>query len=254
MITEPTGVNQLLGELAQQCGFDLWWDERDQKLKFRAVRQPSTDPTELNDRQHIIADSWAIKEDMKQRISQIWVYYNQKDPTKSLDDTKNYSQIRVKVDPSLESEEKYGKPGIKKIYSRWLESAAQSIQLTSRYLSRFQNGVKYLRIRLDAKDRDIWTGELVSVSLHSIVDEVGLPESRTWQVISAEEIQPGEVVEYNLQDYTFIGERSGVWMDTINCRDSANQWTAGGAGVNEYYFDNSGNTLKHIKKNNLKKT
>ena len=243
LITEPTGVNQLLGELCQQCGFDLWWDERDQEIKFRALRAPSELPTSLNDRQHIIADSWKFDSDLKQRVSQVWLFYNQKNPTKPLDDTKNYSRVRLKVDPDLEDDNKYGKPAIKNIYSRWLETAPQAIQLTTRYLARFQNGARYLRIQCDAKDRDLWTGHLVSITLHSQVDEVGLPETKTYQIISAEEIQPGEIVEYDLQNYVFVGARFAYWMDVINCRSEAGQWTQSAHGVNEYYFDNSGGTL-----------
>jgi hypothetical protein len=37
-ITEPTGINTLLGELTEQGLCRIWWDELDQEIKFRAVK------------------------------------------------------------------------------------------------------------------------------------------------------------------------------------------------------------------------
>lgn len=243
LITEPTGVNQLIGELCEQCLFDIWWDEREQEIKFQALRAPTETPIPLNDRQNIIAGSWSTKSDMKQRASEVWVYYRPRDPTKSVDDKANYSRATIRVDPTLAGPEKYKERQIRVIYSRWLETAQQVLQVTVRYLQRFQDGAKFLKIRCDAKDREVWTGTIVEVTLHSMVDAVGLPETRRWQVISAEEVLPGEVVEYNLQNYLFAAARYGFYVDVINCRDAANQWTLSGGGVNEYWFDNSGGTL-----------
>lgn len=243
LITEPTGINTLLGELCEQCLFDIWWDERVQEIKFQALRAPTEVPVPLNDQQHIIAGSWSMKSDMKQRASEVWVYYAPRDATKPVDESANYTRATIRIDPSLEAAEKYGEARIKTIYSRWLESAAQVFQVTVRYLQRFQDGAKFLKIRCDAKDRDIWTGTIVEVTMHSMVDAVGLPETRRWQVISAEEVKPGEVVEYNLQNYLFAASRYGFFVDVINCRDAAGQWTLSGSGTNEYYFDNSGGTM-----------
>jgi hypothetical protein len=129
------------------------------------------------------------------------------------------------------------------IYSRWLESSIQVLQVTVRYLQRFQDGAKFLKIRVDAKDRDVWTGTIVEVTLHSMVDSVGLPETRRWQVVSAEEIVSGEVVELNLQNYLFAASRYGFFVDVINCRDAVGQWTLSAHGTNEYYFNNGGGTM-----------
>ena len=223
LITEPTGVNQLLGELCQQYLFDIWWDERDQEIKFKALRSSTTAPYTLNDRQHIMK-GWSTKVDMSQRVSEVWVFYKQKDPTKKLDDTKNYSAVHIIDDPSLELATKYSAPAIKQIFSRWLESDAQCIQLVFRYLARFQDGAKYLKIRVDAKDRSIWTGAIVETSLYSMVDAVGLPEAKRWQVISAEEVVPGEIVEYNLLNMSFAASRYLVWQDDPLAHVSTGKW------------------------------
>jgi hypothetical protein len=226
LITEPTGVNQLLGELCQQYLFDIWWDERDQEIKFKALRSSTTAPYILNDKQNIMP-GWTTKVDMGQRVSEVWVFYKQKDPTKKLDDTKNYSAVHIIDDPSLELAKKYGSPAIKMIFSRWLESDAQCIQLVFRYLARYQDGAKYIKFRLDAKDRSIWTGAIVETNMYSMVDAVGIPEGRRWQVISAEEVIPGEVVEYNCLNMSFAASRYLVWQ-------------VGGAGRTGKWADASG--------------
>ena len=243
LITEPTGVKSLIEELSEQCLFDLWWDERAQELKFRPVHAPSDDPVEFNDRQHIIEKSWSQSSDMKTRITQVWIFYNPRNRILGVEESDNYQEVRIRIDPSLESTDLYGEARVKTIYSRWIENANQAIQLSARYLSRFQDGAKYLKIRCDAKDRDTWTGDVIAVTLHSMVDEVGNPEKRSFQVISAEEVSPGETVEYNCINYYFIAARYFYWMDVINCRDAAGQWQPRPGGTNEYSFDNSGGTL-----------
>ena len=211
LVTEPTGVNQLLGELCEQFLFNIWWDERTQEIKLAAIRAMTGNVTALNDRQNIMADTWEPKSDMSLRVSEVWIYYKQKDPTKSLDDTKNYSQVHILVNPDLEAATKYQAPAIRSIYSRWLESSVQAIQVTARYLARFQDGAKYLKIQLDAKDRALWTGDLATSLLHSQVNDVGLPEVRGWQIISAEEVVPGEVVEYTLMNHVYITGKYGYY-------------------------------------------
>ena len=212
LITEPEGVEKLLGELQQQCLFFLWWDERRQEVRLKALRPPLEEPTELNDRQHIKAGSWAHRVDDDQRISQVWIYYQPRNPTEDLDEPTNYRRLRVRINPGSESNDQYGERRVRRIFSRWLETEAQVINVAARMIGRYVDGAKYLRLRLDAKDRELWTGDVADVSLWSQVGLTGLPESVRYQVISAEEVQPGETVEYDLLRYEFIG-RFAFWME-----------------------------------------
>lgn len=213
VISEPVGVNTLVGELALQCGFDLWWDERDQEIKLRAVRLVTETPTELNERQHIIADSWSFTDDPKQRVSRVWVYFNPKNYVAGLDDTANYENAYIMVDVDLESSFKYGEPAVKKIFSRWLSTNGQAVLVASRYMARFQDGAQFLKIKCDAKDRDLWTGDIVTVELRSIVDAVGLPDIKTYQIIKAEETDPGTEIEFTLMLYDFINYKVAIWTE-----------------------------------------
>lgn len=146
IISEPTGVNELLGELTEQCLFYIWWNERDQEIQLKAIRPATETPTPLSDRNNILQGSTAITEVPKERISQIWVFYGQTDPTKALDEQKNYARVRIRADLDKESADQYGEQVIKKIFSRWLVSDGQAINLGARLLARYSDNPQYLSL------------------------------------------------------------------------------------------------------------
>lgn len=215
LITEPTGVNDLLSELTEQCLFYIWWDERQQKIEMEAIKPPDDEEAvpRLSDDKNIIADSAAMAVDPAGRVSQVWVYWGQSDPTKKLDEEGNYRRIRVRVDALAESDNQYGEQRIKKIFSRWLNSEGQAINTSSRLLMRYRNNPRTMTIAVDAKDRDHWTGDVLDVSHRNIVDATGMPVWQRFQIISAEETVPGHRAEYQMQVYEFgVGFRFGRWM------------------------------------------
>jgi hypothetical protein len=214
LITEPTGVTDLLGEITEQALFYIWWDERDEQIKLRALRPASGDPVKIiGNFQNILAGSFELKAKPKERISQVWVFFGQRSPVEKLDDEQNYRRVRVRLDGDSESDLQYGESRIRKIYSRWIQTDAVAIQTTTRLLSRFRDTPEYIAFALDAKDRDLWTGDLSDVTVDGIVDETGAPKVQRWQVISAEETKSGEVAEYQLQRFSFgPDDQSSFWM------------------------------------------
>jgi len=217
LITEPTGVTDLLGEITEQALFYIWWDERDEKIKLRALRPSSGDTvTSIDNFKNILAGTFELKAQPKERISQVWVFFGQRDPTQKLDDDQNYRRVRVRVDADAESDLQYGERRIKKIYSRWLQTDAMAIQTTARLLIRFRDTPEYIAFAVDAKDRSMWTGDLADVSVDSVVDVTGANRVNRWQVISAEETVSGEVTEYQLQRFEYGGAdeqgQSAFWM------------------------------------------
>jgi len=222
LITEPEDVEQLVGELSQQCLVYLWWDERDQEIKLAAIRPPTKTPPELNDRQHIIADSVSYKRDVKARISQYWIYFQQRDPTENLDETTNYRRLRVDIDSEAEQDDQYGSKQVKRTYSRWLQRESQAIQLGGRMLDRYRNGRRQIRLRVDAKDRSIWTGEIVDVVIWSQVDDTGAPRVERHQVLSAEEVEPGHLIQYDLQELEFLVNERFIFISPDGIPDYEN--------------------------------
>lgn len=214
VISEPTGVRTMLSELAEQCQFLLWWDERAQRIRFEALKPlDGLAVAQLNDDEHIVADSVRMRADPGARASQVWVFYGVVDPTARVDDDTNYRHLLVRADLDAESADQYGEPSIYKIHSRWLTTEGQALNAATRILNRRRDPPRTVTLEADAKDADIWTGDVVDVTHRGIVDFNGMPVTTRFQIISAEDVEPGHRVRYELQSYAFaLGVRSAFWM------------------------------------------
>lgn len=206
-ITEPTGVTTLVGELLQQCLCYIWWDELEQEIKFRTIRPPlpSDNVKTLTADSNIVSNSLSQSREPSQRISQVWVYYNQVDPTKDVTDTTNYGIIKIAANLALESATEYGESVIQQIFSRWFVTgnAGQVTTLGGRLLAQYGNNPLYVNFSLDAKDRDLKTGDTVRLTHPNIVDDTGAPKQTLLQVISANESQAGHRIDYKCLIYAF---------------------------------------------------
>lgn len=213
LITEPTGVTELLSELTEQTLFYVWWDERRSLIELRAVKPEVDAVPRVTDRDNILEGSLGLTEDPKQRVSQVWVFWGLIDPTADVDDEANYTRVRIRADLEAESEREYGEQRIRKVFARWIRSEAVAINLAVRLLARYRDTPAFLTFRLDAKDRALWTGDAVRVTTRIRVDESGRETTEVWQVISAEESLSGEAVDYKLQRSDFGDGRFWFWMD-----------------------------------------
>ncbi len=191
----------------------------------------------LNDESHIIRDSVILREDPNQRVSRIFVYYDQKDPIKAINDVGNYLSVRGHIDVNAESEDEHGDIRIRQVFSRWLKTAPQAIQTTTRLLARFRDSIQTLSVKIDAKDRSITTADVLDVTTRAVVDETGNAAPSRWQVIALEEIVPGEIIRFDMQRFEFIG-RFWVWAaEDAPDYDSA---TDGEKEINSYWSDDDG--------------
>ena len=210
LLTEPVGVTTLLGELSEQCLVYVWWDERAQQVRFKAIA-PALDPvpvlTEQND---LLADSVSIKVEPDQRASEVWVNFLPRDATETGEERKNYRRTRVRVDATAASEFEYRERLVYEVFSPWLVNDTQTSLLTLRLLSTYRDPPKYLSFALDIKDRDIGPSEAFDIEFRGFVDESGLPARVRYDVISAHESPPGERVKIEaVQSLYGVNERYG---------------------------------------------
>jgi len=212
VVAHPTGVSELLSELMEQALFYMWWDERTQKVLLRAVRPDTETPVSVTDRDHIIEDSMSVKEEPEQRITQVWVYWAIKSPVHHVDDPDSFRRIRIRADLEAETAVKHGDSRIRKVFARWIQTRGQAINLTARILGRYGVSPKIVQLELDAKDRDLWTADLINVTTRLITDDTGQALETLFQVISAEEHVPGHRVKYTLQKSEFQGINFAFWM------------------------------------------
>ena len=213
LISEPTGVQDLIAEITGECQFYIWWHETTQEIRLRAVRPATEDPVTWNEAGHILADSMSATEDTNQRVSRVWVYYQPRNWAEDLDDEANFRKVRLSIDADSESPSEYDESKVKRIYCRWISTDAQALNLGSRYLARYRDNQKYLTVRVDAVNRDTWTADVVDITASPYVDFTGNTETRRFQVISAKEVQAGEVIQYDLQEFGFIGGKFAFWME-----------------------------------------
>lgn len=208
IVTEPTAVATLLSELMVQVGFYLWWDEREAKVKWRAIRGVGSNPDILTDSDNIIADSFSIKEMPRQRVSQVWMYFDRRDYTAPLDDPSSYRQQLVSAGQNFYAEE-----AIRPIYARWLNSLALARNTANRILTRYIDTPSSCTFQMDAKDRAYWVGDTVRISHFKDRDEFGQKRLRRWTIVSAEEIVDEQRIRYTAEDTTLYGIVNFVMAD-----------------------------------------
>jgi hypothetical protein len=127
-ITEPTAVKQLLSELIEQVGLIVWWSDDPAQVNIQVLRAVASTADTI-DENVILKDTLEFEDQPEKRVSQVWTWFGQRDPTRPLDEESNYRSAAVTVDSETASQE--ATPAIKKIYSRWIplggETAAEHL-------------------------------------------------------------------------------------------------------------------------------
>jgi len=124
-IAEPTGVRQLISELVEQAALAIWWDDAQQKVRLQVLRSVPTTAA-LFDEHNILEGTTGITEQPDKRISEVWTFFDMRNPCEPLED-RNFKSVAVSVD--LQRESDYGSSAIKKIMSRWIPNGGRAVAL-----------------------------------------------------------------------------------------------------------------------------
>ncbi|MCP3946315.1 hypothetical protein [Herbaspirillum sp.] len=204
LITDPVPVAKLVSEVQEQATCHVWGDERAALVKMKAIRGVDSDPLTVSAETHIMP-GLKLTEKPRERASQVWIYYDIRDYTGDIDDAGNYNRASIVADLGSETEEQYGEPSIRRIYSRWLNTAALANTTGSKISNRYVDVPRVVTFTLDAKDRLYWVGDILKISHYLDVDQYGVRQEKRWTITSAEEIVSGEVVRYTAEDTTLYG-------------------------------------------------
>lgn len=198
LITEPTGVNDLLDEITQHT-IMLWWNERDQEIQMRSIIQLAQDYGPFDDTDNVIAESVSVVRDDKSRVSQVWVAYGLRTPVLEMDELKNYSAVKVSVDLDAESANEYNQKKVKRIWSRWLflDKGAVASEIANRLLRQYKDTKHIITMDLDPKDDDAWTGDIVGLATRQVQDATGTTPTRDYRVLEVNEMFKGDAVQYS---------------------------------------------------------
>lgn len=200
IIVKPFDVYKLLQELAEAAPHYLWWDERTQLIQLTALKAPPTGQAVLDMDANFIADSFTTKDKSDLRFSTILVNFGQFDPTKRLDEFSNYQISYARSD--ADSVNAYGSDKIKTINSRWLATGneAAARQLAALIGRRFSDIPREINFSLEAKDGNVWTGQVWDINHRDIVDQFGAPTDTTFQILSAKET---DQFRYQALEFTY---------------------------------------------------
>src|SRR5699024_9358239 len=122
-------------EICEQALFYIWWDERAQLIRMQAIApRIYEDVEQIDDRRNIIADSIDLRDEPSARVSQVWVFWGVRDASASLTQDDNYTRLRVRADLDAEKPEQYDDSRVRKIYSRWIHTEGQAINLSTSIL------------------------------------------------------------------------------------------------------------------------
>jgi len=205
IIADPTGVNALIAEMAEQMYFYPLWDERIAKLKLRAIRPAAGDTIHnLDEFANLERDSVRITDLPDQLITQVWVYYGIINPVAGLNDPANYAAREI-ILTDEGSPVKNGVEKIKKIYCRWIgrTNGAAAVDLGKKIIARYGRAPRQATFALSNKDSAVWLGDFASLSHRLSVDVTGLPVALNLQVMSAQQQKPGTRFVYTAQEFVF---------------------------------------------------
>lgn len=205
VISEPEGVASLLEELTEQSMLMLWWDERQQLIRLKALTPPTQRYTvrKLKDSTDFIEGSVSVKYLENMRYTQLWVRSYPKDWTQ-LDEDKNYGRLYIGTNLDLESDIAYGDARIKQMNSRWFSQDAQSVTLYSRFSSIFSEPPIELKAKIDAKNLDISIGDIIDVETRQITDYNGNAKTLRVFVTEMKESEIGHSIEITVLSTGFL--------------------------------------------------
>lgn len=217
-IAEPTGVNQLASELIEQAALALWWDDLGQKINLQVLRSIPTDAATY-DSSKILEGTLNIDEQPELRISEVWTYFNQRNPLEGLTEENNYKSIAVTVD--LQRQADYGSAAIKKIYSRWIPNGGRSIalRLNEIQLARYGDPPRAFEFAV-FHGENIELGGGYKVGSDFLQDETGAPYLANAQVIRLAE--GSEMIRVAAEEVLFDIPESDLNARTIILDTSQN--------------------------------
>ena len=194
VITEPTSVKKLLSDVVEQNLSFLWFDDRKQKIRFKAVAPERFNevPPTLSDEFNILANSIKRVDKLSEQVTRCFVYYNRIDVNES-GKPKNYRSVFVSANPELEAEENYGRIKTKIIFADWIQDEGNAQRLAFRTVTRFSDGESRIQFSLHNKDIQIQTGDSAKLLSDSLIDEFGDRQPTTVTILKTKEKSDGTI-------------------------------------------------------------
>ena len=210
VLFKPVAIDKLLGELCQQCGFFMWFDDVEKLVKIKAIR-PETPEVTLTESNNLIAGKTKPTLETNERVSVVVVDHDIISGSKNTGSRDSYKKTSVRLGDGG-SQLKYGSNVTFSLQAPWLYTNSQVTQLTSRVLRRYSDNTKFLEIEVDARD-DLRIGQVFKLAYSKFVLPSGLPEELTWQVISRHKLK--DTIKIKCQQFYLLGNFFVYAPDTL---------------------------------------
>lgn len=137
-VPEPTDVDELASAVIEQAGLAVWDDDMAQRLRLIVLRQIPGN-SEVIDDTVMMAGTLRVREQPKERLSQVWTYFGLADPTKKTGDADNYRSAALTIDADAQAD--YGAPAYRKIFGSWISAFARvtALRVNDLILGRFRD-------------------------------------------------------------------------------------------------------------------
>jgi hypothetical protein len=210
-VPDPVDVNTLVGELSRDGLFNLWWDERAQKIKMQAVRPPIPGQavTQITQAGNIMRAQFERRPD--DRITRTVIRFNPRDPFSSAPE--NYQVANLRIEP--DSENAFQADGTireRAVNSRWINTLSNARLVSAGLLGRLSVTPEYATLTMDAKDAGLGVASFIDLSTPDYVDDFGNPLFSRWEVISWDHDYPSATVTVKMQKSPYVG-RFAVIME-----------------------------------------
>jgi hypothetical protein len=214
LVVEPEGVKDLINEIIRQTlTWGFWFDEVEQKIKFRAIRPPDVNDEiiAINDDANIVQGSLRIIDEPDRIINEVQVVFGQIDPTKRGDELDNYRKGISVIDADSQSSNEIGQRRIRRIFGRWNPPSNSAVMLryAERMLAARSQNVFNVEFELERKDENVGTAEFADLTTLYIIDQFGVPRTTRVQVLRAD--AAGETLKFKAREDFFRGALFGRW-------------------------------------------
>jgi len=242
---EPKKTQEILNQICEQALIQCWQNEAS-KIDSRAISppQPGEAIKELNDQEHLLEQSVSVLDDRELQSSRVIVYYKplEADPEAK---PKSYQSALVEVEEDIENENWLGEEKPKIFFANWIYQSPEAAALASRYLLRYKQGARQLKLNLELKDLDLEVGKLFWVKTGKILNERGEKSRLLFQALKKQFRSAGRIeilaIETRLDlIYAYIGPKNPTLNETISSSATTVKLTLTGNTYQNDDFADSG--------------
>jgi hypothetical protein len=201
-IYRPTGANELIGELLRDSGAFLIPNILQKNIELRVLRSIEVSKF-VSDSENILLGSFRQNRRPELRLTQLWLFYNQRDVFVSVTDPGNFTRWLVTLSDTAATA---NQQRIKRIYSRFLKLDNLSLieQTVGRIVERYGAEPVEYEFALDGIDAEtLELGQVAVLQHRELVDQHGNRADTTVQIVSRHETERGGKVMYKAQAYDF---------------------------------------------------